>query len=39
VTGGFRMKLDTTQGFLITDTPVIAYAGLGANFVSEFFIY
>lgn len=33
VTGGFRAKVDKNNNFKLT-APVIAYAGIGANFVS-----
>ncbi|XP_053383770.1 uncharacterized protein LOC123535779 [Mercenaria mercenaria] len=32
VTGGFRVKLDKTQGFLVKETPVLAYGGIGTSF-------
>ncbi|XP_060607441.1 uncharacterized protein LOC132759647 [Ruditapes philippinarum] len=32
VTGGFRVKLDKTQGFLIKEPPVLAFGGIGATF-------
>ena len=34
VTGGFRAKIDKNSNFIVKEQPVLAFAGIAANFVS-----